>query len=97
MKKLLLTIALSVLAASAFAADLDAGKAKSTTCAGCHGTIGISAVPMYPNLAGQKAQYVEKQLKAFREGSRKDLIMSPMAKPLSDADIVNLSAYFESL
>lgn len=97
MNKLILTIALSTLGVSAYAADIDAGKAKSVTCAGCHGAAGISAVPIYPNLAGQKAQYVEKQLKAFRDGSRKDPIMSPMAKPLSDVDVVNLAAYFESL
>ena len=82
---------------SAFAADVDAGKSKSVTCTGCHGATGISAVPMYPNLAGQKALYVEKQLKAFRNGTRKDPIMGPMAKPLSDTDIVNIAAYFESL
>ncbi|WP_336884824.1 c-type cytochrome, partial [Reinekea blandensis] len=40
---------------SAFAADIEAGKAKAATCAACHGQNGISMVPMYPNLAGQKA------------------------------------------
>jgi len=90
-------IALSALGISVYAADIDVGKAKSVTCAGCHGAVGISAVPMYPNLAGQKAQYVEKQLKAFRDGSRKDPIMSPMAKPLSDEDIAGLAVFYESL
>jgi cytochrome c553 len=97
MKKLILLTALLASGVSAFAADVDAGKSKSVTCAGCHGATGISAVPMYPNLAGQKALYVEKQLKAFRNGTRKDPIMGPMAKPLSDTDIVNIAAYFESL
>lgn len=97
MKKLILTIALSALGVGAFAADIIAGKAKSVTCAGCHGGAGISAVPMYPNLAGQKAQYVEKQLKAFRDGARKDPIMGTMAKPLSDEDIAGLAAFYESL
>ena len=97
MKKLIVTLALSAIGIHAYAADIEAGKAKSVTCAGCHGTAGVSAVPIYPNLAGQKAQYVEKQLKAFRDGTRKDPLMSPMAKPLSDGDIVNLAAYFESL
>lgn len=88
---------LSILGMSAYAADIEAAKAKSVTCAGCHGAAGISVVPMYPNLAGQKAQYVEKQLKAFRDGSRQDPIMGPMAKPLSDEDIAGLAAFYESL
>lgn len=97
MKKLLFIMALSALDINAYAADIEAGKTKSVTCAGCHGAAGISAVPMYPNLAGQKAQYVEKQLKAFREGTRKDPIMGSMAKPLSDEDIAGLAAFYESL
>lgn len=88
---------MSVLSCATLAADIDAGKAKSATCAACHGAAGISAAPMYPNLAGQKAQYLEKQLKAFRDGARKDPIMSAMAMPLSDEEINNLAAYFSSL
>ena len=52
---------------------------------------------MWPNLAGQKAAYLEKQLKDFRADVRKDPMMGMMAKPLSDEDIANLSAYFASL
>jgi len=77
--------------------DAAAGKAKSATCAGCHGAAGISANPMWPNLAGQKDAYMVKQMKAFRDGKRNDPMMSPMAKPLSDADIDNLAAYYSSL
>ena len=80
-----------------FAGDAAAGKAKSSTCAGCHGMAGISANPMWPNLAGQKDRYLVKQMKAFRDGTRSDPMMSPMAKPLSDADIEDLAAYFSSL
>jgi cytochrome c553 len=100
MKKVVLSMAALALAGSfgaAQAGDVAAGKAKSATCAGCHGGNGISMVPMYPNLAGQKEQYLVKQLKAFRDGSRTDPTMSAMAKPLSDADIDNLAAYFASL
>ncbi len=79
------------------AGDAAAGKAKAAVCAGCHGAKGVSANPMWPNLAGQKDAYLVKQLKAFREGKRQDPMMSPMAKPLSDADIDNLAAYFSSL
>jgi cytochrome c553 len=79
------------------AADVAAGKSKSATCAACHGNKGISMIPMYPNLAGQKEQYLVLQIKAFRDGDRKNLVMSPMASSLSDTDIANLSAYYASL
>ena len=89
---------LLVTANVAFAAgDAAAGKAKAGSCAGCHGAAGISANPMWPNLAGQKDAYLVKQMKAFRDGTRSDPMMSPMAKPLTDADIDNLAAYYSSL
>jgi cytochrome c553 len=79
-------------------ADVDAGKALAQkTCAACHGTDGMGLIDQYPNLAGQKAAYLAAQMKAFRDGSRQNPIMSPMAKPLSDADIENLAAYFSHL
>lgn len=90
-----LTLILST--SSAFAADAAAGKAKAASCAGCHGANGISAVPNYPNLAGQKEAYLVKQLKAFKDGSRKDATMNAMAAPLSDADMANIAAYFAGL
>jgi cytochrome c553 len=79
------------------AGDAAAGKTKSATCAGCHGAKGVSNNPMWPNLAGQQEGYLAKQLQAFREGTRSDPMMSPMAKPLSDTDIQNLSTYYSSL
>lgn len=81
----------------AWSADIEAGKAKATTCNACHGSKGVSMIPMYPNLAGQKEQYLVLQLKAFRDGERKNMQMSPMVAGLSDTDIANLSAYFASL
>ncbi len=99
-KAVVLVSALGLMAAAglAQAADLAAGKAKATgVCAGCHGANGISNNPMWPNLAGQKKGYLVKQLKAFKAGTRNDPMMSPMAKPLSDADIDNVAEYFSSL
>ena len=87
----------ALLIGSAQAADVEAGKVKSATCAGCHGTAGISNNPMWPNLAGQQPGYLVKQLKAFRDGTRSDPMMTPMAKPLSDDDIANLAAYYNKL
>lgn len=77
--------------------DAAAGKTKAAACASCHGVNGISANALWPNLAGQKEAYLVKQMKAFRDGTRSDPMMSPMAKPLTDADIDNLAAYFSSL
>ncbi len=79
------------------AGDAAAGKAKSVTCVACHGAKGISNNDLWPSLAGQKEAYMVKQMKAFRDGSRKDPMMEPMAKPLSDADIDNLSAFYSGL
>ena len=81
----------------AVAADIAAGRAKASSCAVCHGPQGLSVVPDAPNLAGQPPLYVVAQLKAYRDGSRKHEIMSLMAKPLSDADIDDLAAWFASL
>jgi len=77
--------------------DAAAGKAKTGTCVGCHGAAGVSANPVWPNLAGQKEAYLLKQMKDFKAGTRKDPLMTPMAKPLSDADMANLAAYYSSL
>lgn len=96
-KAIIMSVLLAISAAPVVAADVAAGKAKAATCAACHGATGISAIPMYPNLAGQKEAYLLKQLKAFKSGTRKDPVMSAMAMPLSDADMANLSAYFASL
>ena len=100
MKKLTSLVIAGILlgtSGSVLAGDAAAGKAKSATCAGCHGPAGISSNPMWPNLACQKEGYLVKQMKAFRDGTRTDPMMGPMAKPLTDADIVNLAAYYSSL
>lgn len=101
MKRQILTVlsAIALVAAANIAqagGDAAAGKAKSATCAGCHGATGHSAVPTYPNLAGQKEAYLVKQLKAFKDGSRKDPTMGAMVAALNDADMANLAAYFSS-
>lgn len=79
------------------AGDAAAGKVKAAVCAACHGANGVSANALWPNLAGQKADYMLKQMKAFKEGTRKDPLMSPQAAQLSDQDMENLAAYFSSL
>jgi cytochrome c553 len=79
------------------AADIDAGKAKAASCAGCHGGAGISPAPVYPNLAGQKEMYLYQQLAAFKSGTRDNAMMASMVAGLSDDDMKNIAAYYASL
>ena len=79
------------------AADAAAGKAKvDTVCAACHGANGVSVTDAIPNLAGQKAVYLENQLKALKDGSRKNPIMGAIAAQLNTDDIANVAAFFSS-
>ena len=94
---LLAFIVTCLLAFPTMAADVEAGKAKSALCENCHGKNGKASVPLYPHLAGQNAQYLEKTLRDYRDGKRKDPAMEGFAKILTDADIENLSAYYASL
>lgn len=98
MKKLTLAVAATVLMASpVFAGDAAAGKGKSMMCGACHGAAGISAIPSYPNLAGQKEAYLVKQLKDFKSGMRNNATMKSMVASLSDTDMADLAAYYANL
>lgn len=66
-------------------------------CASCHGVDGISSVALYPNLAGQKPEYLAKQLRDFKAARRDDAVMRPMAEPLDDAAIEALSRHFGTM
>src|SRR3954454_8290414 len=100
-----LGIALVLIAPLAQAADIDAGKAKAASvCAACHGANGVSVSDTIPNLAAQRAGYIESQLKAFKEGSRRGgsptspaATMAAIASQLTADDISNVAAYFASL
>jgi cytochrome c553 len=89
--------ALQVQAESLVDGSVDAGKSKSVTCAACHGPAGISANPLWPNIAGQAAPYLVSQLQAFKDGSRKNPLMTSQAMMLSEQDMADLAVYFESL
>lgn len=82
---------------SAAQADVQAGRAKAKMCAVCHGEFGVSILPNAPNLAGQPEIYLAEQLKAYRSGKRSNEIMSVIAKPLTDAEITDLTAWFASI
>lgn len=94
-----LTVAALLLTAAAGAnplveGSLEAGEARAATCAACHGPQGKSANPQWPSLAGQNAPYIVKQLKAFKEGGRSDVLMSGQAMALSEQDMRDLAIYY---
>ena len=72
------------------------GATLAQRCAICHGPSGISRADS-PNLAGQYASVIYKELFDFRSGARVNSVMSPFAEPLSDQDIVDLAAYYSYL
>src|SRR5258706_794895 len=100
-------LALVILAPSLALAqgDMEAGKAKVLqVCAACHGNNGVSVSDTIPNLAAQRAAYIENQLKAFKDGARRAgnptspaATMAAIATQLSADDIANVAAYFASL
>ncbi len=74
--------------------DARAGKSKAIHCQVCHGKGGKSYNPLYPVLAGQHAQYIVKQLKAFQKKERTNPIMNQIASPLSEQDMEDLGQFF---
>src|ERR1700741_5689054 len=105
MRKLLGLSAVLFVSPFVHAADVEAGKAKvATVCAACHGANGVSVSDTIPNLAAQRAGYIEAQLKAFKEGTRRPAgptsptaTMAAIAAQLGADDIANVAAYFSSL
>jgi cytochrome c553 len=69
---------------------------KAVSCVACHGQGGVSVNPEWPSLAGQKQTYLVNQLTAFRDGVRKNALMAPMIRGLTDQDIRELANYFAS-
>lgn len=78
--------------------DIHAGQELAKNmCAACHGADGISAAPMWPNLKGQKEQYLILQLENFKTSTRKNSMMEPIAAAINQQQIENLAAYYGSL
>jgi cytochrome c553 len=90
-------LAAACIAAGAHAASIEQGQSKSFACGSCHGANGVSVSATIPNLAGQKTDYLVAQLKAFKAGTRKNPLMNAIAAQLSDGDIENLAAFWNSL
>lgn len=102
MKKLMAAVVLTAVASLPVlaAGDAAAGKSKAMTCVACHGMEGKVTVPMYPNLAGQNAMYLEQALKDYKSGGRSGgqaEVMKAYVGNLSEQDISDLAAYYASL
>jgi cytochrome c553 len=97
----MLAVCLTTLAsATAYAAgDAEAGRSKAFTCMGCHGVPSYTnAYPTYhvPKLGGQHAKYLVSALQGYKNGQRSHATMHAQAASLSDQDMEDIAAYFES-
>jgi cytochrome c553 len=106
-----LACATAALLATAFAVpaahargSAENGATRSAVCGACHGPTGNSANPEWPNLAGQNAVYIERQLHLLHDdkrvgkpGDANSALMPAQAKLLSDQDMQDVAAYFSSL
>ena len=73
-----------------------AAETAKAVCAACHGADGNSPAATFPKLAGQHAAYIVKQLTNFKEGTRDNAVMKPIATALSADEMKDLGAYFAS-
>jgi cytochrome c553 len=90
-------VAAAEVSATPGAAKVDLARAKQlvdTVCAACHGVDGNSIAPVNPNLAGQGAEYITRQLQHFKSGVRVNAVMNAMANTLTPDDMVALGIYF---
>jgi cytochrome c553 len=78
------------------AESIGRGATLAHQCAICHGPTGVSRADS-PNLAGQYASVIYKELRDFQTGARVNAVMSPFAQHLSDQDMVDLAAYYAYL
>ncbi len=79
--------------------DPEQGRQLGFTCLGCHGIEGQrNAYPSFrvPRLGGQGRDYIENALRAYRDGTRPHPTMHAQASSLTDTDIENLLAWFET-
>ena len=78
--------------------DAAKGKEKAAVCGACHGADGNTPLtPEYPKLASQPADFLEKALRDYKSGKRKNPLMGPQAQNLSKQDMKDLAAYYSSL
>jgi cytochrome c553 len=72
------------------------GREKSKPCAACHGDTGMSSAADFPRLAGQHADYLERALREYKSGVRKNPVMAGQVTSLTPADMADLAAFYAS-
>ena len=92
-----MAVGISWIAVPAHAQE-DAAKVAAQVCSSCHGQRGDSISPGFPKIGGQRAEYLEAQLKAFRDRTRADPMaqayMWGMTSQLGDEMIKKLAAFY---
>jgi cytochrome c553 len=73
------------------------GDETANLCAGCHGEKGISPAPQFPNMAGQSAFAIYKQLHDFKSGARANDLMAGIAQALTDDQMIAVAGHFAAL
>lgn len=93
-------LALGAVVSTHAVAQADEARAKRIaggSCFLCHGANGESTSEVFPRLAGQNAEYIAKQLKAFKTGQRKSSAMADMSSRLTDDEMLALGKYYEKM
>lgn len=94
---ILFSLAVFNLQAAPVVVDLENGaKLAKKKCARCHGELGVSDDIDTPHLAGQNARYLIKQLADYKSKARVDKNMYKRARKLSEAQIADVAAWYES-
>ena len=94
MRLVVLALGGVLFAGSVPAQDVEAGRKEAGMCRTCHGIDGYAKIPIAPHIGGEPAGYLESQLRAFREGSRVNEMMSVVAAGLSDSQITDVAAWY---
>jgi cytochrome c553 len=81
---------------AATAESIGRGGTLALRCTMCHGPRGVSDAET-PNLTGQYAPAIYKQLRDFQSGARTNPIMNPLVENLSDRDMRDLAAFYAYL
>lgn len=80
--------------------DAAQGQKKNAMCIGCHSLPGYQAsfpeIHKVPKISGQSAKYIVAALNAYKQGERKHPTMRSQAETLSDQDMADLAAFYES-